>query len=137
MFLSEVVASLSICSNIHFYSYSTVTSSLQLNTILFLYVPGFHHPFIHIHPSTHPWGYTRMEQPGSSPGFSLPAPYKLVVVVRPSGPSTQRLQFPLHLPDQLPSEKSRPPRDINQTRHNKLQSDHAHTIASRLDKATQ
>jgi len=34
---------------------------------------------------------------------------------------TSRLQFPLHFPDQLPSEKSRPPRDINQTRHNKLQ----------------
>jgi hypothetical protein len=35
----------------------------------------------------------------------------------------------------LPSEKSRPLRDINQTLHNKLEQ--AHTITSRLDKATQ
>lgn len=36
----------------------------------------------------------------------------------------------------LPSEKSRPPRDIDQTRHSKL-FDQAHTNTLRLNKATQ
>jgi hypothetical protein len=36
----------------------------------------------------------------------------------------------------LPSDKSKPPRDINQTWHNKLQEDQAHTITLRLDEAT-
>jgi hypothetical protein len=44
------------------------------------------------------------------------------------------LRSTLFLP---PSEKIKPPRGINQTWYKKLQSDQAHTITSKLDKATQ